>query len=178
MILRSGHLSEQALVDICMTGDRPAHLDRCDICADRAVDLGRWLDDVRVTGNAIADAAFTPEKLAAQQAQILRKLEQLDQPSRVISFPSQTRLEERHGSVRRVAPMWVGVGVAAGLVVGVVGSQMITRFDEAATPTPIVAQTTAASIDLERIQKHDDEELNRSRSEALDAIDGLTERLV
>ena len=45
-VFRQGHLSEQALVEAVMTGERPAHLDRCDLCADRAVELGRWLDDV------------------------------------------------------------------------------------------------------------------------------------
>ena len=40
MVLRQGHLSEQALMEALTGGDRPAHLDRCDLCAERAVDLG------------------------------------------------------------------------------------------------------------------------------------------
>ena len=33
IVLRRGHLSEEALAEICMTGDRPAHIDRCEVCA-------------------------------------------------------------------------------------------------------------------------------------------------
>jgi hypothetical protein len=54
-LFRRGHLSERALVDALLTGNRPAHLDRCDICADRAVNLGRWMDDVRIAGVDAAD---------------------------------------------------------------------------------------------------------------------------
>ena len=49
-IFRRGHLSERALAEVCMTGERPLHLDRCDICAERAVEFGRWLEDVRQVG--------------------------------------------------------------------------------------------------------------------------------
>jgi len=176
-IFRSGHLSEQALVDVCMTGDRPVHLDRCDICADRAVELGRWLDDVRATGAAVADAAFPPERLAAQQTQIMRKLAQLDQPSRVISFPIHARLEDRHNGTRRVAPVWVGVGVAAGLLVGVIGGQVTARLERAASPIAAPAPVQTAAADLDRIQKYDEEEQNRPATGALDAIDALSPRL-
>ena len=126
-IFRSGHLSERALVEAVMTGERPAHLERCDICVERAVDLGRWLDQVRVMGIETADAAFPPDRLAAQQQQILRRLEQLDQPARVIAFPSQYRLGRELGG-RRVAAGWVAVAAAAGVVLGVVSSQVTQRF--------------------------------------------------
>ena len=133
-LFRRGHLSERALIDALLSGDRPAHLDRCDICAERAVDLGRWMDDVRTTGVEAADAAFSPERLALQQTQILRRLEQLDQPARVIAFPGQNRMNERDRTDHRVAPAWVGVAAAAGLVFGVIGGQTV-RFGR---PTPAV----------------------------------------
>jgi hypothetical protein len=131
VIFRGGHLSERALIEAVMSGDRPAHLDRCDICAERAVDLGRWLDDVRKTGNDAVDVAFPPERMLAQQQQILRKLEQLDQPARVIAFPSATKLAREMGG-RRVAAGWLGVAAAAGVVLGVVSSQFTTRFTDRA----------------------------------------------
>ena len=127
-VFRQGHLSEQTLVEAVMTGDRPAHLDRCDLCADRAVELGRWLDDVRGLGLEAADEVFTSERLAAQHAQILRKLEQADEPSRVIAFPKPTRAEAREASTRKVAPAWVGIAAAAGLALGVVGGQVSARL--------------------------------------------------
>ena len=140
-VLRQGHLSEQALVEALMTGERPAHLDKCDICADRAVELGRWLDDVRAVGIEAADRAFPPERLAAQQAQILRRLEQLDEPARVIAFPAATRAQGRESTGRRVAPAWVGIAAAAGLVIGVIGGQWSARLLPSAPPP---ASTVAA----------------------------------
>jgi hypothetical protein len=127
-VLRQGHLSEQALIEAVMTGERPAHLDRCDICADRATESSRWLDEVRVVGIEAADAVFTPERLAAQQAQIMRRLEQSDEPARVIAFPGQVRPSREAGYRRRVAPAWVGVAAAAGLALGVVGGQLTARI--------------------------------------------------
>ena len=139
-VLRQGHLSEQALAEALMTGERPAHLDRCDVCAERAVELGRWLDDVRAVGIEAADRAFPPERLAAQQAQILRKLEQLDEPARVIAFPAASRTLGREATGRRVAPAWVGVAAAAGLVLGVIGGQLSPRLlQPAPPPAPAVA---------------------------------------
>ena len=139
-LFRRGHLSERALIDALLSGDRPAHLDRCDICAERAVDLARWMDDVRTTGVEAADAAFSPERLALQQTQILRRLEQLDQPARVIAFPSQNRMNERDRSDHRVAPAWVGVAAAAGLVLGVIGGQMSPRFGAPAPGVVVPAE--------------------------------------
>lgn len=133
-IFRGGHLSERALVDALTTGDRPVHLDQCDICAERAVALSRWLDDIRVTGVEAADAAFSPDRLALQQTQILRRLEQLDQPARVIAFPGQARASHREPGDRRVAPAWLGVAAAAGVVLGVAGGQLIPRVGSQGTP--------------------------------------------
>src|SRR5687768_12683527 len=117
-ILRQGHLSERAIVEALLTGDRPLHLDRCDVCATRAVEMNRWLDAVKAAAIDAADQAFPQERLAAQQAQIQRRLAQLDEPARVIAFPRSSRPDGREADRRRVAPAWVGVAAAAGLVVG------------------------------------------------------------
>ena len=144
-VLRQGHLSEQALAEALMTGDRPAHLDRCDICADRSIELGRWLDEVHAAGVEAADRVFTPEKLAAQQSQIMRKLEQLDEPARVIAFPRQYRLNARETGARRVAPAWVGVAAAAGLVIGVVSGHFSARLATPVTPTAPVSSNAVVT---------------------------------
>jgi hypothetical protein len=178
-LFRRGHLSERALVDALLTGERPAHLDRCDICAERAVDLGRWLDDVRVTGIEVADAAFSSERLALQQTQILRRLEQLDQPARVIAFPSQARHMQREPGDRRVAPAWVGVAAAAGLVLGVVGGQMSARLGSPAAPViPVQVSTQAddpsAPAAIRLSQPDLDLDVEGLGIPAFDAVDGIT----
>ena len=141
LVIRGGHLSEHALITAVMTGDRPAHLDRCDLCAERAVELGRWLDAVKTTGVDAAEAAFTPERLAAQQAQIMRRLEQLDEPARVIAFPSHSRLQ-REATGHRVAAGWLGVAAAAGLVLGVISGQWSARLG--AHPVQVRTEQLAA----------------------------------
>lgn len=156
-VLRQGHLSEQAIVEAVMSGDRPHHLDRCDICAERAVQLARWMDDVQTDAIDVADAAFTPERLQAQQEQILRRLEQLDHPARVIAFPATSRPEPNNAGGRRVAVSWVAVAAAAGLVIGVVSGQMTARLSPqpaapaaaSAAPTtdPTLASNDATSLD-------------------------------
>ena len=134
-VLRHGHLSERALTDALLTGERPAHLDRCEICSERAIGLSRWLDDVRLLGIEAADAVFPAEKLQFQHAQIMRRLEQIDQPAaRVIAFPAVAVPVPITG--RRVAAGWVGVAAAAGLVLGVVGGQLTARFDQAPVAPP------------------------------------------
>jgi hypothetical protein len=180
LVFRGGHLSDRALVDVCMTGERPAHLDRCDICADRAIDYGRWLDDVRAVGEADVEAVFPAERLAAQQAQIMRRLEQLDQPARVIAFPRHMKLELRAASGHRVSPGWIAVAAAAGLLLGVIGDQFGARFAAPRTPTTVTAQNGAAApvgLDAARtatIEALDQEVMGRQHFSALDSLDQAT----
>jgi hypothetical protein len=139
VVFRQGHLSERALIEAVVGGERPAHLERCDICAERAVAIGRWMDEVQRVGDEAAESVFTPERLSAQQAQILRRLEQLDSPARVIAFPAAGR-GDREASGRRVSASWVGVAAAAGLAIGVVGGHFSARLAQPAPPPAQVAQ--------------------------------------
>lgn len=138
-VLRQGHLSEQALVEAILTDDRPRHLDRCDLCAERAVVLSRWLDDLRTTGREMADAAFAPEQFKVQHDQILRRLDQLDQKPRVIAFPGQAPQAAFVPMGRRISPAWLGVAAAAGLVLGVIGGQLTARMGNETQPTGAAA---------------------------------------
>jgi len=145
VMFRGGHLSENALVEAVMNGQRPPHFERCDICAERAVELGRWLDSVRTTGIEAGDAMFPAERLTAQQAQIFRRLEQLESPARVIAFPGQAKLGRENG-IHRVAAGWLGVAAAAGLILGVIGGQVSARMGmrAAQVPPPSTAQSEPA----------------------------------
>ena len=166
-----------------MTGERPAHLDRCDICAERAVDLGRWLDDVRTTGLAEADAVFPAEQLAAQHTQILRRLEQLDRPARVLAFPGQTRYERFDLAPQGIRPAWVGVAAAAGLVLGLLGGQIpgrlsaqnVPRPSEQVQQAPSTAALTESSGDLAPLLELD--EVDRTQT-ALATFDANTPHIV
>jgi hypothetical protein len=177
LILRQGHLSERAVVDAVMSGNRPAHLDRCDVCASRAVDLARWLDDTRTLGVESADAVFSAELLTAQRAQILRKLEQLDEPARVISFPRYAARADEAPVGRRVAASWVAVAAAAGLIVGVVGGQISARLTAPAPQTADAVNadvqpvdTSDRPVDTSYLQHDYDDRLTLRSLELLDEI--------
>jgi hypothetical protein len=174
------------LTEAILTGDRPAHLDSCDVCARRALDLGRWLDDTRTLAVDAADAAFPAERLAAQQSQVLRRLEQIDEPPRVIAFPAATTSQPRELARRRVAPAWVGVAAAAGLVVGVVGGQVSARLSHtsaaspqqgrvaAPAPPPVAVPVTPQPVQASLL----DLDLEGVTPEPLRGIDDITPKLV
>jgi len=148
-ILRGGHVSDDVLAEAWYTGARPAHLDNCDACAERALDLARWLEETKQLGVEAADAVFTPERLAAQQAQILNRLEQLDRPSKLLSFPrasapvmSDLQMPARQQHIGA----WIAVAAAC-LVLGVIGGRLTVSQSTVAPqvqsakalPTPDVA---------------------------------------
>jgi hypothetical protein len=142
-LFRRGHLSEQALTRALVANERPAHVDRCIRCAERMAEIGRWLDRLRDEAVDAADAAFPAERLAVQQAQILRRIAQAEEPVRVLEFPGH-RAALPSVATRRVAPAWLAVAAAAGLVVGVVSGQMSARLDQ---PLPTDVGPAAASLE-------------------------------
>lgn len=137
----------------------PRHLDRCEICSERAAELNRWLADVRRLGIEAADEQFSPEQLQVQQDQILRRLDQLDQPRRVIAFPGLSRPDlPMLDTSRRVAPAWLGVAAAAGLVLGLIGGQMTARLGSGAPNQTVAAdaiELPAGSLDDPMLQDMD-----------------------
>jgi hypothetical protein len=176
-------LSEEALAEVCMTGVRPQHLDRCDVCDARAIEIGRWLDEVRALGTEEAEQAFPAERLAAQQTQILRRLEQLDRPARVIAFPGQSRYRSLAEGAHGIRPAWVGFAAAAGLILGLVGGQVSARLTAPpprvvlVAPTPTEQSAAVSTIDSSAISPVDLDESDRPSFEALEAIEQLTPHL-
>jgi hypothetical protein len=95
------------------------HLADCPSCGERYTGLVRFMDALRTEGAAEADAVFPPERLRLQHQQIVRRLEQLARPPRVISFPSQFVRRTITASTSRGASRWVAAAAAAGLFIGV-----------------------------------------------------------
>lgn len=181
VVLRRGHLSEDALVEVWSTGVRPAHLDQCDICTERAVDMSRWLEDVRTMGLEEADDVFSAERLKAQRGQVMARLEQLDRPAKVISFPARSsRLAEASG-LRRISPGWLAAAAAAGLMLGVLSGELSHLFTDATGQTPTqVATATPSTTQVSPIDASAlyDDPYGRSQLGSLSALDEMTPRLV
>lgn len=137
-LIANGHRDDAALAEIwtaAAASGEPAsdpHLLECADCRARYDELCAWLDVVRDEAVAEADAAFPAERLAAQQAHILRRLEAAERPARVIAFPKFARpLAHRSSLTSR----WVTVAAAAGLVIGVaLGQWMDLRHRFAPQP--------------------------------------------
>lgn len=129
MILRGHqhHLQDERLFECYLTErsgaliDPPAaeHLTDCGPCSERYAELVRLMESVRNDGAAEADAVFTPERLRAQHQQIVRRLERVRRPARVISFPGQLVRRTMTATGGRTAPRWIAAAAAAGLFIGV-----------------------------------------------------------
>jgi hypothetical protein len=136
--LRRGHLSDQQFARLWTSGERHPHLDACAGCRARFAEFDAWLLDVGETLRIEADEVFPVERLAAQQAQIARRLETLERPARVIAFPKAARaVISGNSHVRR----WVTVAAAASLIAGfglgqIVPLRSVIITQQAAAPNP------------------------------------------
>jgi hypothetical protein len=124
--LRNPHLDDADFTDIWTTrlalgsaeSGMPAeeHLRACDDCRVRFARFSDWLGTLRSDATAEADEAFPTDKLAVQQAQILRRIEAAEHPARVIAFPRFARPVSVQSSGPR---RWIAAAAAAGLLAGV-----------------------------------------------------------
>jgi hypothetical protein len=127
-VIPNRHLDDAALAEIwaasAASGDPASnpHFDSCPECRLRYDELVMWLERLRTEAVSDADAAFPADRLAAQQAQILRRIEAVGRPARVIAFPRFTRPLSARPSV---AHRWVTAAAAAGLVIGVALGQWL-----------------------------------------------------
>jgi hypothetical protein len=183
-LLRGGHLADDALAETWYTGERPAHLDTCTLCSERAIDMARWLEQTRDLGAAEADAAFTPERLAAQQSQILRKLEQLDRPAKLLSFPAAPIAGP--AAPRRSAAPWIAAAAAAGLVLGVVAGRLsVWQPAPAASNAAVTKPAVEPAADAAPVERAADlvaepfpGEIGQPELSSLSALESLTPQAV
>src|SRR5215217_6729793 len=105
-----GHLDDAALAAIWTGNLEPGatstdpHLRQCAECRVRYGAFGSWMNDIRAEALAEAEEAFPTERLVAQQAQILRRIEVAERPGRVIAFPNAA---SPAASPRSSAGRWV-----------------------------------------------------------------------
>jgi hypothetical protein len=125
---RDPHLDEAALADLwtaavadAKPGVEHPHLTACAECRARLAAFSSWLDGIRNDAVVEADAVFPAERLATQQAQILRRLETLERPARVIAFPRlPSTVQVAHSSAQR----WMTAAAAAAFIVGLAAGQL------------------------------------------------------
>jgi hypothetical protein len=97
------------------------------------------LERYRAAACADADAHFDDRALEAQRHKILERLAHLGQPAKVIRFPKAPHGDVPIGGVNR---RWISVAAAAGLIIGLLGGQLVHLLpQETRRPAP-----TAVSI--------------------------------
>jgi hypothetical protein len=118
----TSHLDDAALAELWTNaiadGTAPAghpHLQGCAECRLRYTSFSNWMSDLRTEAIEEAEVGLTPDRLAAQQAQIFRRLEAAERPARVITFPAVPASGARPSPVRR----WIAAAAAASFIAGV-----------------------------------------------------------
>jgi hypothetical protein len=182
--LGRGHLSDATFARL-WTEDAGApvhpHLAACSACRARYDQFSTWMADIGDELHHEADEALTSERLAAQQAQIARRLEAIDRPARVIAFPKAARaVISGHSHVRR----WVTAAAAASLIAGFgLGQFVPLRTAVRHEPAPVKAaltlpQTKEIARDIPPATITEEELLSnsftRSHLSTLSALDDMT----
>jgi hypothetical protein len=119
------------------------HLAECAQCRSRYAAFTGWLDRIHDDARGEAEDAFPPERLAAQQAQVMRRLEALDRPARVIAFP---RFSRPATSTPGHAQRWAAGAAAAGLVIGLAAGQFFDMRHLFAPVRPVQTPTQNARL--------------------------------
>ena len=176
-----GHLDDRAFAQLWADGGDHPHLASCAACRTRFEHYAGWIDDLAADVRVQTDRIFTTERLTAQQAQINRRLEALERPTRVIPFPRAARVV-----IGTQSPMrrWM-VAAAAGLIAGVGLAQVVDHSFDRRDPAQLshlsVSEAThrASAIHPVSLTESDEEFLDGAeamgpRVKELRALDDLT----
>ena len=100
------------------------------------------LEAYREAAYAEADAHFDERALETQRHKILARLAHLGHPAKVIRFPKAPAGEMPTGNINR---RWVSVAAAAGLIIGLLGGQLVHLVPQAPRRVSPIASTMAPS---------------------------------
>jgi hypothetical protein len=189
--MTASHLDDAAFAELWTSalavGQEPArhpHLDECAECRVRFGSFCQWMIDIRDDAVGEANELLSPERLAAQQSHIFRRIEAAERPARVIAFPKHAEGTLRRTPVHR----WIAAAAAAGLIAGLGLGQMLDLRHRAEsslgrhTPPPMTLPTQrpaavpAVGSGNEDVALADLEAVSTPRYEALRAYDTFTPR--
>lgn len=174
---------------LAMAAGEPAtpHVERCAGCQARLAELRAWTRATAADAAEAADAVFTPARLAAQRASVLKRLESAGRSARVIAFPHGAPAPAAIRPARVLR--WTAAAAAAGLMIGVASGHLLEWHPEGARtasagPAPAVPLSRIVSspgnhaapaemLDEERLLEA---AYDRVAVDALEAIDDITPR--
>jgi hypothetical protein len=123
-------------------GPRQVHLRNCGECRAQYAAFTGWLEAAAADGRAEADEAFPADRLAAQQSHIMRRLEAMGRPAKILTFPRFAGpISVQHSTRQR----WIASAAAAGLIVGIALGNLVDFHRPVSEPaaTPRVAVHTS-----------------------------------
>ena len=132
MSVRANHVPIDRLTALAFVARAPeddqdqqllAHIADCDRCATELARLTMDADQLRDVAFAEADAVFDESMLDSQRSRILDRLANIGQVARVLRFPRRSRdvtMPVTTGSRR-----WISIAAAAGLIIGLLGGQLL-----------------------------------------------------
>jgi hypothetical protein len=192
----SAHVSDDRLVEVCLdeapTEYEVAHLTACERCRTRRSRLVAMFREMHQAADVETDEIFPQERLAAQQARILQRLEQDGRPARVIAFPAAATADARPLRTRPAA-RWIAGAAAAGLTIGLLAGELVhdlpilgrpsrpalvsssARAATSPTPPP-AAEIVNASFNDEEFLGEIENALNGPHVPALRPLNDLTPR--
>jgi hypothetical protein len=86
------------------------------------LDQNAALEAYRAAACAEADAHFDDRALESQRHKILARLAHLGHPAKVIRFPKAAHVDVPTSRINR---RWISVAAAAGLIIGLLGGQLV-----------------------------------------------------
>ena len=101
------------------------------------------LEAYRAAALAEADAHFDERALEAQRHKILAKIEHLGHPAKVIRFPKASAVDRAVGAPNR---RWVSVAAAAGLLIGLLGGQLVHLMPQQPVSRRAVVPVATATV--------------------------------
>ena len=105
-------------------------------------DQNAALEAYRAAACAEADAHFDERALETQRHKIMARLAHLGHPAKVIRFPKAGAVDASAGRVNR---RWISVAAAAGLIIGLVGGQLVHFVPQSNRRVSPIATTVAPS---------------------------------
>ena len=100
------------------------------------------LEQYRAAACADADAHFDDRALEAQRHKILARLAHLGHPAKVIRFPKTAVMGLPAANVNR---RWISVAAAAGLIIGLLGGQLVHLVPQSSRRVSPIATAMAPS---------------------------------
>jgi hypothetical protein len=134
------HVTERRLAAIAAGEPETAHVLACARCQARLAEVRAWLDGTAADAAAMADAVFTPDRLAAQKQQVLARLEAAGRSARVIAFPVGTPAPAAGATMQIVR--WASAAAAAGLLIGLASGRLLDPHTSAPPPVAVVQNPT------------------------------------